>query len=75
MKNKSGNGRKIAPAKHTTQLPRLKRIEGQVRGIKQMIENERNLSEPYNSVCCKSRSRLFFERVWSGILGDGFQWR
>jgi CsoR family transcriptional regulator, copper-sensing transcriptional repressor len=27
---------------HTRQLPRLKRIEGQVRGLQQMIENERN---------------------------------
>ena len=27
---------------HNRQLPRLKRIEGQVRGLHQMIENERN---------------------------------
>ena len=45
MKNNSGNGRKIAPANHTKQLPRLKRIEGQVRGIQQMIENERDCVE------------------------------
>ena len=45
MKNNSGNGRKIASAKHTTQLPRLKRIEGQVRGLQQMIENERDCVE------------------------------
>ena len=45
MKNNSGNGRKIAPANHTRQLPRLKRIEGQVRGIQQMIENERDCVE------------------------------
>ncbi|MGH9837321.1 MAG: metal-sensitive transcriptional regulator [Blastocatellia bacterium] len=31
-----------APPDHTKQLPRLKRIEGQVRGLQQMIENERN---------------------------------
>jgi DNA-binding FrmR family transcriptional regulator len=30
------------PVDHTQQLPRLKRIEGQVRGIQQMIEQERN---------------------------------
>lgn len=27
---------------HSKQLPRLKRIEGQVRGLQQMIESERN---------------------------------
>jgi CsoR family transcriptional regulator, copper-sensing transcriptional repressor len=27
---------------HTKQLPRLKRIEGQIRGLQQMIESERN---------------------------------
>ena len=31
-----------AQPNHTRQLPRLKRIEGQVRGLQQMIENERN---------------------------------
>jgi DNA-binding FrmR family transcriptional regulator len=45
VKNNSGSGRKVAPAKHTTQLPRLKRIEGQVRGLQQMIENERDCVE------------------------------
>ena len=40
MKNNSGNG-----ANHTKQLPRLKRIEGQVRGVQQMIENERDCVE------------------------------
>lgn len=45
MKNNSGNGRKNAQSKHSTQLPRLKRIEGQVRGIQQMIENERDCVE------------------------------
>jgi len=45
VKNNSGGGRKIASATHTTQLPRLKRIEGQVRGLQQMIENERDCVE------------------------------
>jgi DNA-binding FrmR family transcriptional regulator len=45
VKNNSGNGRKIAPTNHTRQLPRLKRIEGQVRGLHQMIENERDCVE------------------------------
>ena len=30
---------------HTKQLPRLRRIEGQVRGLQQMIENERDCVE------------------------------
>lgn len=30
------------PVDHTKQLPRLRRIEGQVRGLQQMIESERN---------------------------------
>ena len=45
MKNNSGSGRKITSANHTRQLPRLKRIEGQVRGLQQMIENERDCVE------------------------------
>ena len=32
-------------ANHNKQLPRLKRIEGQVRGLQQMIENERECVE------------------------------
>lgn len=30
------------PVDHAKQLPRLRRIEGQVRGLQQMIETERN---------------------------------
>lgn len=30
------------PVDHTRQLPRLRRIEGQVRGLQQMIETERD---------------------------------
>ena len=33
------------PVDHTNQLPRLRRIEGQVRGLQQMIESERNCVE------------------------------
>jgi len=45
VKNNSGTGRKIAPANHAKQLTRLKRIEEQVRGLQQMIENERDCVE------------------------------
>lgn len=33
------------PLDHSKQLPRLRRIEGQVRGLQQMIINERNCIE------------------------------
>ncbi len=45
MKNHPRSGRKDAFADHTKQLPRLKRIEGQVRGLQQMIEDERECIE------------------------------
>lgn len=37
--NKAHGG---VPVDHTPQLPRLRRIEGQVRGLQQMIESERD---------------------------------
>ncbi len=42
---RSKNGRQGVSPSHATQLPRLKRIEGQVRGLQQMIENERDCVE------------------------------
>lgn len=45
MRNHPKTGRKDVSANHTKQLPRLKRIEGQVRGLQQMIENERECIE------------------------------
>jgi CsoR family transcriptional regulator, copper-sensing transcriptional repressor len=45
LKNQPRTGRKDVSANHTKQLPRLKRIEGQVRGLQQMIENERECIE------------------------------
>lgn len=33
------------PVDHTRQLPRLRRIEGQVRGLHQMIDNQRSCIE------------------------------
>ncbi len=45
VKNKNSK-EKIAPdasrAEHRNQLPRLRRIEGQVRGLQKMIESERD---------------------------------
>lgn len=41
----SKKAHRSAPPDHTKQLPRLKRIEGQVRGLQQMIENERDCVE------------------------------
>lgn len=37
----SVEGRVDVPVDHTLQLPRLRRIEGQVRGVQQMIESGR----------------------------------
>lgn len=45
MRNHPKTGRKDVSANHSKQLPRLKRIEGQVRGLQQMIENERECVE------------------------------
>jgi CsoR family transcriptional regulator, copper-sensing transcriptional repressor len=45
LRNRPRTGRKDVSANHTKQLPRLKRIEGQVRGLQQMIENERECVE------------------------------
>ena len=39
------NGHQGTALSHARQLPRLKRIEGQVRGVQQMIENERDCVE------------------------------
>ena len=40
--NKAHGG---VPVDHTKQLPRLRRIEGQVRGLQQMIQSERDCVE------------------------------
>ncbi len=40
--DKKENNPEIGKAEHRTQLPRLRRIEGQVRGLQKMIESERN---------------------------------
>lgn len=45
MKNHPRKKDKPEYHEHTKQLPRLRRIEGQVRGLQQMIENERNCVE------------------------------
>ena len=39
---RSGKAHGGVPVDHTKQLPRLRRIEGQVRGLQQMIEGERD---------------------------------
>lgn len=45
MKNRSAKKDEPWYHEHTKQLPRLKRIEGQVRGLHQMIEDERDCVE------------------------------
>lgn len=41
-RSKKARGAGGAPVDHARQLPRLRRIEGQVRGLQQMIETERD---------------------------------
>ncbi len=41
-KTKEKTVSEIGKAEHRAQLPRLRRIEGQVRGLQKMIESERN---------------------------------
>jgi CsoR family transcriptional regulator, copper-sensing transcriptional repressor len=55
------------PVDHTKQLPRLRRIEGQVRGLQQMIESERNcvdIAHQVNAVVAALR------RVGGDMLRD-----
>jgi DNA-binding FrmR family transcriptional regulator len=42
LSKRSDKAQESAPVNHRKQLPRLRRIEGQVRGLQQMIEKERN---------------------------------
>lgn len=52
---------------HTKQLPRLRRIEGQVRGLQQMIDSERNcidIAHQINAVIAALR------RVEGDMLSD-----
>jgi len=52
---------------HTSQLPRLRRIEGQVRGLQQMIENERNCIDVTHQI---SAAIAALRRVQGDILRD-----
>lgn len=52
---------------HTPQLPRLRRIEGQVRGLQQMIESERNCLDVAHQI---SAAMAALRRVQADILRD-----
>ena len=52
---------------HTQQLPRLRRIEGQVRGLQQMIESERDCLEVSHQI---SAAIAALRRVQSDILRE-----
>jgi len=55
------------PVDHTKQLPRLRRIEGQVRGLHQMIEGERDCIEIAHQIgACVAALR----RVQGDMLRD-----
>lgn len=55
------------PVDHTKQLPRLRRIEGQVRGLQQMIEAERNCIEIAHQI---SAAIAALRRVQGDMLRD-----
>lgn len=61
------NGQQGTTASHSKQLPRLKRIEGQVRGLQQMIENERDCIEVAHQV---SAVIAALRRVQGDMLRD-----
>ena len=61
------NGQPGTPTSHSKQLPRLKRIEGQVRGLQQMIENERDCIEVAHQV---SAVIAALRRVQGDMLRD-----
>ena len=63
--NKEAHGG--VPADHTKQLPRLRRIEGQVRGLQQMIEKERNCVDIAHQI---SAVVAALRRVQSDMLRD-----
>jgi CsoR family transcriptional regulator, copper-sensing transcriptional repressor len=55
------------PPSHDRQLPRLKRVEGQVRGLQQMIKNERDCIEVTHQV---SAVIAALRRVQGDMLRD-----
>lgn len=61
------NGQPGISLSHTKELPRLKRIEGQVRGLQQMIENERDCLEVAHQI---SAVIAAMRRVQGDMLRD-----
>ena len=55
------------PVDHTMQLPRLRRIEGQVRGLQQMIENGRDCVEVAHQI---NAAVAALRRVQGDMLRD-----
>lgn len=55
------------PADHTRQIPRLRRIEGQVRGLQQMIRDGRNCLDIVNQASAVVSS---VRRVQGDMLRD-----
>lgn len=55
------------PVDHTKQLARLRRIEGQVRGVQQMIERERNCIEVAHQIGAVTAA---LRRVQGDMLRD-----
>ena len=64
---RSGKAHGGVPVDHSKQLPRLRRIEGQVRGLQQMIETERNCVEVAHQITAAVAA---LRRVQGDMLRD-----
>ena len=65
-----GMGTKHLPASHESQLGRLKRVEGQVRGITRMVEERRYCVEILTQL---RAARAALRRIEADILGEHTQ--
>ena len=64
------NSQANLPVSHRRQLPRLKRVEGQIRGLQQMIESDRDCVEVVYQV---SAVIAALRRVQGDMLRDHLQ--
>ncbi len=66
-KTKKNNNHEPGETDHAKQLPRLRRIEGQVRGMQKMIEEERDCLDITNQISAIINA---LRRVQSDMLHD-----
>lgn len=66
-KDTKNNSQELAEVSHSRQLPRLRRIEGQVRGMQKMIEEERDCLDITQQISAIINA---LRRVQSDMLHD-----